>query len=144
MKKVTAPLHMTGMRPGATGAVDPLESENALLRQRIAQLEESLRAIRGSEVDALYVSGAGGDRLFTLNGADRAYRLLVEEMGEGALTLTPAGVVLYANRRFAEMLGRQHLPSVIGSPIGSPWPSKNRTEIIGLPPAPPRTGCLGI
>jgi diguanylate cyclase (GGDEF)-like protein/PAS domain S-box-containing protein len=83
---------------------------------QLAKLEEALRAIRGGEVDALIVSSAGGDRLFTLEGADRAYRHLIEEMGESALTLAPDGVIVFANRCFAELLGRP-LAQVIGAPI---------------------------
>jgi diguanylate cyclase (GGDEF)-like protein/PAS domain S-box-containing protein len=96
---------------------DEVVAENAALRLRLAQSEEALRAIRNDEVDALVVPGIGGQRLYTRDGADRSYRLLIEEMGEGALTLTHDGVVTYANRRFAEMLQRP-LSQVIGSLIG--------------------------
>jgi diguanylate cyclase (GGDEF)-like protein/PAS domain S-box-containing protein len=98
---------------------EALQRENEALRLQLSHLEEALRAIREGEVDGLLVPGAAGERLFTLEGADRAYRLLVEEMGEGALTLAPDGVVLYANRRFAELLGRP-LRVVIGSHV-SDW-----------------------
>ena len=80
------------------------------------QMEQALAAIRGGEVDALFVAGGGGGWMFTLDGADRAYRLLVEDMAEGALTLTPEGSIAYANRRCAELLCRP-LNQVIGSPI---------------------------
>jgi len=46
----------------------------------------------------------GGEQIFTLQGAELPYRVLIEDMNEGALTLTMDGVILYANRRFAEML----------------------------------------
>jgi diguanylate cyclase (GGDEF)-like protein/PAS domain S-box-containing protein len=95
-----------------------LQIENAALRRQLAQADDTVRAIRAGEVDALFVASASGQRLFPLDGADRAYRQLVEEMGEGALTLSSAGVVLYANQRFAEMLGRR-LPRVVGSHIGT-------------------------
>ena len=99
---------------GRHACADDVGRENALLRHKVLQLEETLRAIRSGEMDALSVSGSDGDRWFTLDGADRAYRVLVEEMGEGAITLTPEGVVVYANRHFAELLGRP-LSRVIGS-----------------------------
>src|SRR5262249_49457828 len=41
------------------------------------------------------------------------YRLLLQEMNEGAATLTPEGRVLYCNKRFAAML-RRPLEKVIG------------------------------
>jgi diguanylate cyclase (GGDEF)-like protein/PAS domain S-box-containing protein len=108
-----------------------LEIENRALRARLAHLEETLRAIRGSEVDALYVTGLDGDRLFTLDGADRAYRALIEEMGQGALTLTPGGVVAYANRHFAELLGRP-LSEVIGAPVGRCFAPEAQTTLADL------------
>jgi len=86
------------------------------LRARLEEAEDTLRAIRSGEVDALVVPGEGGDQIFTLKGADHSYRLLIEDMNEGALTLTMDGVILYANRRFAEML-KTPLEKVIGSMI---------------------------
>jgi signal transduction histidine kinase/ActR/RegA family two-component response regulator len=74
------------------------------LRARLDEAEETLRAIRSGEVDAIVVSGTDGDRVFALEGADTPYRILVEEMSEGALTLADDGLILYANRRFAKML----------------------------------------
>ncbi len=95
-------------------SMDELVAENQALHARLAEAEETLRAIRGGEVDALVVSGVGGDQVFTLQGADYPYRVLVEEMSEGALILTPEGVIFYANRRMAEML-KTPLEQVIGA-----------------------------
>ena len=93
-----------------------LQTENEGLRARLVAAEETLREILSGEADALYVSGAGGAQLFTLKGADQSYRTLVEDMSEGALTLTAEGVILYSNRRFAEML-KIPLEKVIGASI---------------------------
>jgi PAS domain S-box-containing protein len=95
---------------------EELLEENADLLARLSESEETLRAIRGGEVDALVVTGDSGEQLFTLKGADQSYRILIEDMSEGALTLTSEGVILYANRCFAEML-RIPLEKVIGSAI---------------------------
>lgn len=73
------------------------------MRARVAELEETLRAIRMGEVDAVLVSGPGGDQVFTLQGAEHPYRLMVETIDEGAATLADDGTVLYANRSFAEI-----------------------------------------
>jgi diguanylate cyclase (GGDEF)-like protein/PAS domain S-box-containing protein len=105
-----------------------LHREIAALRVQLDLAEESLRAIRGGEVDALFVAGASGERLFTLAGADRAYRQLIEEMGEGAITLTANGVVAYANRCVAELLGRP-LGQVIGSRIHA-WFAAGAHELL--------------
>jgi len=93
-----------------------LLTENEDLRGRLAEAEETLRAIRSGEVDALIVSDAGSEQVFRLKGADRVYRMLIEDMNEGALTLTAEGLILYANRRFAEMLTTP-LEKIIGSTI---------------------------
>lgn len=93
-----------------------LVDENADLRARLNEAEDTLRAIRSGEVDALVVSSPEGDQIFTLKGAELPYRVLIEDMNEGALTLAMDGVILYANRRFAEML-KTPLEKVIGSDI---------------------------
>jgi two-component system, NarL family, sensor kinase len=73
------------------------------LRARVAELEETLRAIRSGEVDAVLVSGSQGDQVFTLQGAEHPYRLLVEQIDEGAATLSDDGTVLYSNKSFAKI-----------------------------------------
>lgn len=71
------------------------------LKERVAELEETLRAIRTGEVDAVLVSGPQGDQVFTLQGAEHPYRVLVETIDEGAATLAEDGTVLYSNLSFA-------------------------------------------
>jgi len=86
------------------------------LRARLDEAEDTLRAIRSGGVDALVVAGRGGPRVYTLEGADHAYRLLIESMNEGALVLTAEAMILYANRRFARMLKRP-LARIMGHSI---------------------------
>ena len=86
------------------------------LRARIGELEETLRAIRMGEVDAVLVSGPQGDQVFTLQGAEHPYRLMVETIDEGAATLADDGTVLYANRSFAEIF-EVPLEKFIGAPL---------------------------
>jgi PAS domain S-box-containing protein len=76
----------------------------AALEARLAEAEETLRAIHQGEVDALVVSSPDGDRIYTLEGADHPYRVLVEQMHQGTVTVDPAGLILYSNRQFASML----------------------------------------
>lgn len=83
------------------------------LRARLAEAEDALRAIRAGEVDAVVVASPRGDQVFTLEGAGHAYRLLIESMNEGALTLTADMTILYANRCFGEMV-KCPLEQVIG------------------------------
>ena len=96
--------------------MNDLRQELEHLRTRLAEAEETLRAINEGEVDALVVKGPDGPRIYTLKGADEPYRVLVERMQEGALTLSGDGLVLYGNRGFAEMLGVP-LEQVIGAPF---------------------------
>jgi two-component system NarL family sensor kinase len=86
------------------------------LRERVAELEETLRAIRMGEVDAVLVSGPQGDQVFTLQGAEHPYRLMVETIDEGAATLADDGTVLYANKSFAEIFDVP-LEKFIGAPL---------------------------
>src|SRR5687768_6888008 len=96
------------------GELSDLKTENKELKARLAEAEGTLKAIRGGEVDALVVSGAAGDQVFTLQGAEMPYRILVEEMNQGALLIIPDGTILYANIRFAS-LSKTPLEQVIGS-----------------------------
>jgi formate hydrogenlyase transcriptional activator len=93
-----------------------LLNELQALRSRMMEAEETLGAIRGGEVDALVVSTAEGDRVFTLTGAEHPYRVMVETMNEGAVTLSSDGTILYCNRRFADIV-KESLEKVIGSLI---------------------------
>ncbi|MGZ8724279.1 MAG: putative bifunctional diguanylate cyclase/phosphodiesterase [Aeromicrobium sp.] len=84
---------------------------------RMAEAEDTLRAIAAGEVDAFVVSDGGtGRRVFTLSTADRPYRMFVENMQEGAATVSSAGLILYANRRLAELLSCRR-ESIVGSPL---------------------------
>jgi two-component system, NarL family, sensor kinase len=71
---------------------------------RLAEAEATLHAIRTGEVDAVVVAGKTGPQVFTLEGADHAYRILIESMHEGAVTLTADATILYANQCFARMV----------------------------------------
>jgi len=86
------------------------------LRAKLDVAEETLRAIRAGEVDALVVGGAAGERIFTLEGAQHSYRILMEAMSEGVATLTEQGFITYCNARFAAILGAP-LDRTMGSPI---------------------------
>jgi len=86
------------------------------LQERLDAAEETLRALRSGEVDAIVASGPDGDRVYTLKGADEAYRLMVQNMAEGALTVAPNGLILFSNEKLASMLAIPH-ERVIGSSL---------------------------
>ncbi len=87
------------------------------LRQRLEEAEETLRAISAGEVDAVVVDGPDGEQVFTLEGADHPYRVMVESMREGALTVNHEGTIVYCNESFAQMVGRA-VERVLGSSVG--------------------------
>ncbi|RYV51423.1 PAS domain S-box protein [Pengzhenrongella frigida] len=93
-------------RARSSGATSLTDRESALLRE-IGDLTAALDAIRTGGVDAVMVPGPDGDSLYTLTSADRPYRVFVEEMGDGAATISERGIILYANNRFAELVRRE-------------------------------------
>jgi len=101
------------------------------LRARLEEAEETLRAIRSGEVDALVVQGPKGEQVYTLKGADETYRVMVEAMTEGAVTFSPDGAILYCNARFAEFLKRP-LEQTIGSPLQAYIAQGERRSFAGL------------
>ena len=84
------------------------------LRARLADAEETIGAIRNGQVDALLIVDEAGERVYTLRSADAPYRALVEQMHEGAVSLTVDGDIIYANEGFARLVGLP-LEQVIGS-----------------------------
>jgi diguanylate cyclase (GGDEF)-like protein len=96
-------------------ALAPATGSDTLSRMRTA--EDALRAIGAGEVDAFVVSdGESGQRVFTLSTADRPYRIFVENMRDGAATLSSAGMIMFANRRLALLLSCSR-DAIIGSPL---------------------------
>ena len=86
------------------------------LRRELAEARQTIDAIRAGNVDALVVKGDSGEQIYTLINTDHLYRILLEEMNEGALSVMPDGLILFANRRFAKMVGAP-LAKVIGEKI---------------------------
>src|SRR5690349_20553567 len=85
---------------------DGAPEEIAELRRRLQEAEDTINAIRDGHVEALVVSAPDGERIYTLRNADQPYRLMVEQMREGALTLSAEGTILYCYQRFAELMAR--------------------------------------
>jgi PAS domain S-box-containing protein len=81
--------------------------EIAELKSRLEETEETLQAIRQHMVDAFVVTRASGEQVMTLNEADIPYRMMVESMNEGAVTLIPDGTIFYCNPRFGELIGTE-------------------------------------
>jgi PAS domain S-box-containing protein len=87
--------------------------ETVELKNRLEETEETLHAIRQYLVDAFVVTRSNGIQVVTLSDADFPYRMMVESMNEGAVTLIPDGTIFYCNPRFAQMVQTEH-ESLIG------------------------------
>ena len=84
------------------------------LRLRLQEAEGTLDAIRRGEVDALVISGPDGDQVYTLTGADRTYRIVLETMNEGAAIIGSDGMVLFCNARLSDIL-KTPLERILGA-----------------------------
>lgn len=115
---------------GPSPAADLRELED--LRQQVAELQQALQAIRSGAVDAV-VAGAepGGPLLYSASTADRPYRLIVEEMGEGAVMVSPCGNILYANQQLAKLLQCER-ESLIGRPFVELVSTSQRLQLESL------------
>ena len=101
------------------GRIAELDGRVADLEGQLRDSEETLDAIRRGEVDALVVGGRPEEQqVYTLDSADLPYRVLIERIQEGAVTLAADGTVLYCNRRLADLLGAAQ-ERVIGHSLGA-------------------------
>lgn len=136
---------------------DDLLRINEELRIQLEEANDSILAIRTGQVDAFVVQGDEGHQLYTLKTADQAYRLFIEKMNEGAVTLNSDGLILYSNSRFAKMVD-QPLEQVLGckfhdfiteqfqkkyhSLISNSWAEDCKEEICLLTSYGPEISCL--
>ncbi|HZH65722.1 MAG TPA: ATP-binding protein [Flavisolibacter sp.] len=93
-----------------------LQAEIEELKLQLQEANETIEAIRTGQVDALVVEGSSGHQLYTLKSADQAFRVFIEKMTEGAVTLNPQGLILYCNSQFASMV-QMPLSHVISLPF---------------------------
>lgn len=84
------------------------------LRFQLNEANETIEAIRTGQIDALVVHGEEGHQLYTLKTADQTYRVFIEKMTEGAVTLNREGLILYCNSQFATMV-RHSISQIIGT-----------------------------
>ena len=88
--------------------------EIADLQARLEEAEDTLQAIREGAVDALVMKDhEEKQQIFTLESADHTYRVLIESMSQGAVTVSEDGIILYSNKQFGLMTGSP-LERIIG------------------------------
>ena len=79
--------------------------ELAELRLRLSEAEDTLRAIREGQVDALVIDTPDQAAIFTIEGEGESYRTFMEAMDIGAAAVDEAGRILYVNANLAGVLG---------------------------------------
>lgn len=96
--------------------LNDLEKELRRVQEELEEANDTIEAIRTGQIDALVVKDESGPQVFTLKSSDQTYRVFIERMKEGAVTIDPSGLILYSNSSFAAMVDYP-LGEVIGSPI---------------------------
>jgi len=86
------------------------------LRYQLQEANDTVEAIRTGQIDALIVAQGDGHQIYTLKSADHSYRVFIEKMSEGAVTLNSQGDIQYCNSSFASMIDRP-LANVMGEPF---------------------------
>src|SRR4051812_34620821 len=100
----------------------PVTSDKSLLEEleslklQLQEANDTIEAIRTGQIDAIVVENEQGHQLYTLRTADQAYRVFIEKMKEGAVTLNTQEIIVYCNTQFATMTGLP-LTRVIGSEL---------------------------
>lgn len=105
-----------------------LNEEVTELTSLLNEAHEIINAIHKGEVDAFIVNNDGKHELYTLKSADKTYRLFIEKMSEGAITLNRQGIVLYSNSAFAHVLNTP-LGHVIGAYFEDLIPNEYRITV---------------
>jgi signal transduction histidine kinase len=108
-------------------AYEDLVAEVQELRIQMEEAQETLNAIRRGEVDGLVVSTQKGEQVYTISGAERPYRVLIEEMREGAVMLSSDNTILYCNSGFAKMLNKP-IDKIVGRYIQNMVLSTHMTD----------------
>lgn len=98
------------------------------LKSQLEEAHDTIEAIRTGEVDAFIVKNGEGHRLYTLKSADHTYRIFIEKMTEGAVTINQDGTVLYCNSSFANLVNCP-LKDVLGFNFNDFIPAEHKQKI---------------
>jgi PAS domain S-box-containing protein len=93
----------------APSNVSSLIAENSELRARLEETEETLRAIRAGEVDALVVNGSSGPKVFILQTSDsesnRFRSDILSKVTDAVIAINEHDQVIYLNAAAEEQYG---------------------------------------
>src|SRR6187399_2679898 len=98
---------------------------------QLKEANETIHAIRTGQIDAFVVSTEHGPQLYSLKSADHTYRVFIEKMKEGAVTLNKDEIILYSNSQFASMVNLT-LSDVIGLPFNKFIPDEHKKDFKAL------------
>jgi PAS domain S-box-containing protein len=92
--------------------IDHPVPHTADLAQRLTEAEATIEALLSGQIDAVVDSRSRTPVLLSkaqaaLRESEERYRRIVETTTDGILTLDPTNLIVFVNRRFAEMLGYQ-------------------------------------
>ena len=97
-------------------SVNMLLAEIEELKAKLSEADQLIQAIKDGEVDAFAIGSHAVPQVYTLQTGDYAYRILIEEFGEGALNVTEDGLIVYMNKTFYELVGMPY-EKVIGTNV---------------------------
>lgn len=108
-----------------------LNKEIAALKEQLGEAHDIIEAIRKGEVDAFIVKTEDKHELYTLKSVDKTYRIFIERMNEGAVTLNGDNMILYCNSSFANFM-QTSLNDILGRPFNDFIPEKYQVSVAEL------------
>ena len=110
---------------------DMVVQRSSTLDESTDESKEVVRAITRGEVDAFVISSGETEEVVLLGAADRTYRHLIDKMHQGTVNINRDGIILFANKQFAAMIG---IPGseLIGSALGQYVLPESRAGLISL------------
>ncbi|MES2681570.1 MAG: ATP-binding protein [Bacteroidota bacterium] len=94
--------------------IDELLDKIKELEERLFDATTLMDAIKDGSIDAFVLNKEGRSDIYALESIDYTYRILIEKFGEGALSISQDGLILYCNFYFSELM---NIP--IGKIMGS-------------------------
>ena len=108
-----------------------LELENKQLIEKLKKAEEAAKILKTENLDAIVIKNDQTTEIITEDNTDQTYRLFVQQMTEGAVTLNSDGLVLYSNMQFAAMVN-EPIEYVIGSDFHHYIPDESKETFKNL------------
>ena len=105
--------------------IERLRKERDSARLRLEEAEELIAAIRAGKIDVVLPDH---HHQIAANNPSETYRILIENIDQGAATLSDNGTILYANRPLSALFGTP-LPRLIGSSLFSHIPTVNHPQL---------------